>query len=53
MALKDSNEVATLRERLGRAGRALVERRYDWRAVAQDMLAVYDGLVTPAPGARP
>jgi len=44
---------ATLRERLGRAGRALVERRYDWRAVAQDMLAVYDGLVTPAPGARP
>jgi len=44
---------ATLRDRLGRAGRALVERRYDWRAVAQDMLAVYDGLVKPAPGARP
>lgn len=38
-------EDPALRDRLGRQGRDLVERRYDWRAVAEDMLRVYDDLV--------
>jgi glycosyltransferase involved in cell wall biosynthesis len=33
-----------LRGRLGRAGRLLVERRFDWRAVAQIVAAAYERL---------
>jgi len=41
---------AGLRQRLAHAGRALVEREFDFRARMARMIAVYDELFAPAPG---
>jgi glycosyltransferase involved in cell wall biosynthesis len=37
---------ADLRERLGRAGRELVERRYDWRQIVREIEQVYESALS-------
>jgi L-malate glycosyltransferase len=47
-ALRRLVEDATLRSRLGRAGRAWVQAQYEWRACVQHMIGVYRSLLAPA-----
>lgn len=42
-----------LRARMGRAGRARVEARFTWRAVAEETLALYESILAGRKRARP